>query len=130
MLQRPQTETIPALVAGNIAQIYARAGESVTTGQLFAVVYNPTLEYSAAGSHADYLSASANVDLARVQERNSKVGYQGQVETNKSNLDEAQRIYEADADSTKTKRFRVSSSIRTGRNSIKPRLRTTRRSSN
>ncbi|MGC2405637.1 MAG: efflux RND transporter periplasmic adaptor subunit [Candidatus Cybelea sp.] len=98
VLQRPQTETIPALVAGNIAQLYARAGESVTAGQLLAVVYNPTLEYSAAGSRADYLSASANVDLARVQERNAKVGYQGQVETAKSNLDEAQRIYDADAE--------------------------------
>jgi HlyD family secretion protein len=98
VLQRPQTETIPALVPGNIAQLYARAGESVSAGQLLAVIYNPTLEYSAAGSRADYLSASANVDLARVQERNAKVSYQAQVETAKSNLDEAQRIFDADAE--------------------------------
>jgi HlyD family secretion protein len=98
VLQRPQTQTIPALVAGNIAQLYARAGQSVRAGELLAVVYNPSLEYSAAGSRADYLSASANVDLARIQERNAKVGYQGQVETAKSNFDEAQRIYDADAE--------------------------------
>ena len=97
VLQRPQTETIPALVAGNIAQLYARAGQSVSAGELLAIVYNPALEYSAAGSRADYVSASANVDLARIQERNAKVGYQGQVETAKSNCDEAQRIYDADA---------------------------------
>jgi HlyD family secretion protein len=98
VLQRPHTETIPALVAGNVARMYARAGDDVSAGQLLATIYNPTLEYSAAGSRADYLSANANVDLARVQERNAKVGYQGQVETAKSNFDEAQRIYDADAE--------------------------------
>jgi HlyD family secretion protein len=98
VLQRPHTETIPALVAGNIGRMYARAGDDVRAGQLLATIYNPTLEYSAAGSRADYLSANANVDLARVQERNARVGYQGQVETAKSNFDEAQRIYDADAE--------------------------------
>jgi HlyD family secretion protein len=98
VLQRPHTETIPALVAGNIARMYARAGQDVRAGQVLATIYNPTLEYSAAGSRADYLSANANVDLARVQERNARVGYQGQVETAKSNFDEAQRIYDADAE--------------------------------
>jgi HlyD family secretion protein len=98
VLQRPHTETIPALVAGNIARMYAHAGDDVRAGQMLATIYNPTLEYSAAGSRADYLSANANVDLARVQERNARVGYQGQVETAKSNFDEAQRIYDADAE--------------------------------
>lgn len=98
VLQRPHTETIPALVAGNVQQLYVRAGDDVRAGQLLATLYNPTLEYSAAGSRADYLSANANVDLARVQARNAKVGYQAQVETSKSNLDEAQRIYDADAE--------------------------------
>jgi HlyD family secretion protein len=98
VLQRPHTETIPALVAGNVARMYARAGQDVHAGQLLATIYNPTLEYSAAGSRADYVSANANVDLARVQERNARVGYQGQVETAKSNFDEAQRIYDADAE--------------------------------
>lgn len=98
VLQRPHTETIPALVAGNVQQLYVRAGDGVRAGQLLATLYNPTLEYSAAGSRADYLSANANIDLARVQARNAKVGYQAQVETTKSNLDEAQRIYDADAE--------------------------------
>lgn len=98
VLQRPHTETIPALVGGNVARLYVRAGDDVRGGQLLATIYNPTIEYSAAGSQADYVSANANVDLARVQERNAKVGYQGQVETAKSNLDEAQRIYDADAE--------------------------------
>jgi HlyD family secretion protein len=98
VLQRPHTETVPALVAGNLAQLNVRAGDEVRAGQLLATLYNPTLEYAAAGSRADYLSANANIDLARVQERNAKVGYQAQVETTKSNLDEARRIYDADAE--------------------------------
>jgi HlyD family secretion protein len=96
VLQRPHTETIPALVAGNIGRIYARAGSGVAAGQLLATIYNPTLEYTAAGSAADYQSANANVNLARVQERNARVGYQAQVDTSKSSLDEAQRVYNAD----------------------------------
>ncbi len=96
VVMRPLTATIPALVAGNIAQIYVRAGQNVTAGQLLATVYNPSLSYTAAGSHADFVSANANVDLARTQERNARVGYQAQVDTNKSALDEAERVYEAD----------------------------------
>jgi RND family efflux transporter MFP subunit len=97
VLQRPHTETIPALVAGNIGHIYVRAGDAVSAGELLATVYNPTLEYTASGSRADYLSANANIDLARVQERNARVGYQAQVDTAKSNLDMAQETYDADA---------------------------------
>jgi HlyD family secretion protein len=96
VLQRPRTQTIPALVAGNIGQIYVRAGDEVSAGQLLATLYNPTLEYSAAGSRADYVSARANIDLARVQQRNARVSYQAQVDTAKSNRDEAQRVYDSD----------------------------------
>ncbi len=98
VLQRPSMQTVPALVAGNIAQIEVRAGDEVRAGQLLATVYNPTLEYDAAGSRADYVSASANIDVARVQQRNAKVSYQAQVDTAKSNRDEAQRVYDSDVE--------------------------------
>lgn len=97
VLQRPHTETVPALVAGNIAHIYVRAGDRVVAGELLATLYNPTLDYTAAGSRADYFSASANIDLARVQERNARVSYEAAVETAKSNLDLARQTYNADA---------------------------------
>jgi HlyD family secretion protein len=98
VLQRPHTQTIPALVAGNIGHIYVSAGDAVEAGQVLATLYNPTLQYAAAGSRADYVSANANVDLARVQERNARVGYQAQVDTAKSNRDEAERVYDSDVE--------------------------------
>lgn len=97
VVQRPQVVTVPTLVAGNIGRIYARAGDRVGAGQLLATIENPSLQSNAAGSQADYDSAEANIQTARIQEQNAKVTYQAQVETAKSALDEARRIYDADA---------------------------------
>lgn len=96
VIMRPMTATIPTLVAGNIGQIYVKAGDRVAQGQVLATIENPTLSYNAAGSQADYNSAVANVSAARVQEQNARVGYQAQVATNKSALDEARRVYQSD----------------------------------
>lgn len=96
VVQHPHTATIPTLVAGNIGEIYVKAGDEVYAGQLLATIENPSLESNAAGSQADYTSASANVRTARINEQNARVTYQAQVETAKSNLDEAQRVYDAD----------------------------------
>ena len=96
VVMNPATVTIPTLVAGNIRDIYVRAGEHVNAGALLASIENPTLDYNAAGSQADYINAVANVKTARVQEQNARVQYQAQVDTNKSALDEARRVYEAD----------------------------------
>jgi HlyD family secretion protein len=97
VVMHPRTATIPALIGGNIGQIYVKAGQSVTAGELLATIEDPTLEYTAAGSRADYVSAAANIDTARVQERNAKVSYQAQADTAKSNLDMAQETFDADA---------------------------------
>jgi HlyD family secretion protein len=96
VVMRPETAQIPTLVSGNVEGIYVRAGDVVRTGQLLATIYNPALQYAAAGSKADYLNASANVDLARIQERNARVSYRAQANTAKSALDLAQRTYDAD----------------------------------
>lgn len=95
-VMRPRTRTIPTLVAGNIARIYVRAGQSVSAGQLLATILNPALQFDAAGSQADYSSSVANVTTARIDEQNARVQYQAAVATAKSNLDEAQRVYNAD----------------------------------
>ncbi len=95
-VQRPRVATIPALIAGNLEQIYVKAGDNVTAGQLLATIVNPTLQATAAGSQADYNSAAANISTAQVNEQNAKVSYEAAVQTAKTNLDEAQRIYKAD----------------------------------
>ncbi|HZZ65631.1 MAG TPA: efflux RND transporter periplasmic adaptor subunit [Candidatus Baltobacteraceae bacterium] len=96
VVQHPRTATIPTLIAGNIAAIYVGEGAGVAQGQLLATIENPSLESTAAGSQADYTSAEANIRTARIDEQNARVGYQAQVQTAKSNLDEAQRVYDAD----------------------------------
>jgi HlyD family secretion protein len=96
VVMRPLAATVPTLVAGNVGQIYVKAGDRVGAGQVLATIENPTLAYNAAGSQADYNSAVANVSAAQVQEQNARVGYQATVDTNKSALDEAQRVYDAD----------------------------------
>src|SRR5579863_7874365 len=53
-IMHPMTATIPTLVAGNIGHIYVRAGDHVTAGQLLATIENPTIQYTAEGSAADY----------------------------------------------------------------------------
>ncbi len=96
VVMHPKTATIPTLLTGNIGQIYVKAGDVVAAGQLLATIYDPTLEYTAAGSRADATSASANINTARVQERNARVGYQAQANTAKSSLNLAQETYDAD----------------------------------
>ena len=95
-VQRPRVATIPALIAGNLEQIYVKPGDNVSAGQLLATIVNPTLAATAAGSQADYNSAAANISTAQVNEQNAKVSYEAAVQTAKTNLDEAQRIYKAD----------------------------------
>ncbi len=92
----PDSQTVPTLVAGNLQTLDVREGERVSSGQLLATVYNPTLAYQAAGSQADYNSSLADVTTARVNQQNARVQYQAQVDTAKSNLDLAQRIYNED----------------------------------
>jgi len=96
IVQRPRVATIPALISGNLAQIYVKPGDRVAAGQLLATIVNPTLAANAAGSQADYNSAAANISTARINEQNAKVGYEAAVQNAKTNLDEAQRIYKAD----------------------------------
>jgi HlyD family secretion protein len=97
MVLNADTVTVPSLVAGNISSIYVKPGSRVTAGELLATIDNPTLDYNASSSQADYTNSVANVATARVQEKNARVQYQAQVDTNKSALDEARRVYEADA---------------------------------
>jgi len=96
IVMHQRAATIPVLVSGNIGRMLVSAGSRVSEGELLATIYNPTIDYAAAGSSADEASANANVMAAQIQEKNARVGYQAQVDTNKSALDEAKRVYDAD----------------------------------
>ncbi len=96
VVMHDRAATIPVLVSGNIGRMLVGAGSRVSQGELLATIYNPSIDYAAAGSSADEASANANVTAARIQEQNARVGYQAQVATNKSTLDEAKRVYDAD----------------------------------
>lgn len=96
VVQRSRVVTVPTLVAGNIGQITVHAGDAVAAGELLATVQNPTLQANAASSQADYDSAVANIRTAEIDAQNAKVQYQANVQTAKSNLDEARRVYDAD----------------------------------
>jgi RND family efflux transporter MFP subunit len=96
VVMHERAATIPVLVSGNIGRMLVRAGSQVSQGELLATIYNPSIDYAAAGSSADEASAVANITAARIQEQNARVGYQAQVDTNKSTLDEAKRVYDAD----------------------------------
>lgn len=96
VIQHPQTVTVPTLVPGNIARIFVHAGQRVAAGELLATIDNPTLEFNAAGSQADYSSSVANVSTARIDEQNQRVQYQAAVDTQRAALAEAKRVYEAD----------------------------------
>ena len=98
VVMKPRTATVPTLIAGNIGNIYVTEGQRVAAGQLLATIDNPTLEYNAAGSRADYTSASANISTARTEQQNAKVGYQANVESSRAALADAQRIYRQDVE--------------------------------
>ena len=57
-IQRPQTETLAALVPGNLGALYVRPGQHVAAGQLLATIVNPQLESTAATAQASYDAAS------------------------------------------------------------------------
>jgi HlyD family secretion protein len=98
VVMRPSTVTIPTLITGNIGHIYAKEGDRVSAGELLATIENPTVTYDAEGSSADYSSSVANVRVAKINEQNARVQYQGQLDTAKSTLDEARRVYDSDVD--------------------------------
>ncbi len=58
-VQRPQTQTLPALVSGNIAAISARPGDHVVAGQVLVTLTNPQLVNAALDAHQAYLSAAS-----------------------------------------------------------------------
>jgi HlyD family secretion protein len=89
VVQRPQTETLSALVSGDIARVDVSPGDHVAAGQILVQLSNPQLVSSEAGARAAYEAATGRATSA--QETNAVVPAQNQssVEQAEFNLEQA-----------------------------------------
>ena len=97
-LQRPQTQTLAALVSGNLGALYVHPGDRVTAGQLVATIQNPQLSSSLATARDTLLSAQARVRTVSetnaalpAQNRSSVVQAQASVEQARFALNQARQ---------------------------------------
>jgi HlyD family secretion protein len=106
IVQRPLTQTLAALVAGNVGQIYVHPGQRVAGGQLLATIANPQLVNAEQSAHEAYLAAAArartiastNATLP-TQNRSSVVQAQTALVQARSNLNQATQDERAGAQS-------------------------------
>jgi RND family efflux transporter MFP subunit len=65
VVQRPQVQTLSALVAGNVGQIYVRPGQHVSAGQLLATISNPQIVNAEQTARAAYDAAVGRARTAQ-----------------------------------------------------------------
>lgn len=65
VVQRPQLQTLSALVPGNVQQIYVRPGQHVSGGQLLATISNPQLINAEQTARAAYEAAVGRARTAQ-----------------------------------------------------------------
>ena len=106
IVQRPQTQTLAALVAGNVGQILVRPGQHVVGGQLLATISNPQLVDAEATAHQAYLSAAGHARTAAstnatlpAQNRSNVVQAQAALEQARFNLNQSIQDQRAGAQS-------------------------------
>jgi RND family efflux transporter MFP subunit len=64
VVQRPQTQTLSALVPGDIARVLVKPGDHVAAGQVLVRLSNPQLVSSADGARAAYEAAGGRASSA------------------------------------------------------------------
>jgi RND family efflux transporter MFP subunit len=96
VIQRPETQTLAALVPGNVDAIYVKPGQHVNAGQLLATIANPQLVDNEATAHEAYLAAVGRARTTQAtnatlpaQNRSSVVQAEAAVETARFNLNQA-----------------------------------------
>jgi RND family efflux transporter MFP subunit len=96
IVQRPQTQTLTALVPGNIQQIYVHPGQHVSGGQLLATISNPQLVNAEQTAHDAYVAAQGRARTAEAtgstlptQNRSAVVQAQAALEQARFNLNQA-----------------------------------------
>ncbi|HTD35070.1 MAG TPA: efflux RND transporter periplasmic adaptor subunit [Candidatus Elarobacter sp.] len=65
VVQRPQLQTLSALVGGNVGQIYVRPGQHVSGGQLLATISNPQIVNAEQTARAAYDAAIGRARTAQ-----------------------------------------------------------------
>ena len=106
VVQRPQTQTLTALVPGNVDRIYVRPGQHVGGGQLLATISNPQLVNAEQTAHQAYVAsagrartASSTNSVLPAQNRSSIVQAQAALEQARFNLNQAIQDQRAGAQS-------------------------------
>ena len=106
IVQRPQTQTLAALVGGNVGQIYVRPGQRVPGGALLATISNPQLVNAEQTAHQAYLAAQGRARTAEstsstlpTQNRSTVVQAQAALEQARFNLNQAIQDQRAGAQS-------------------------------
>jgi HlyD family secretion protein len=96
IVQRPQTQTLTALVPGNVQQIYVHPGQHVARGQLLATISNPQLADTEATAHAAYTAAQGRARTTQATNatlpttnRSAVVQAQANLETARFSLNQA-----------------------------------------
>jgi multidrug efflux pump subunit AcrA (membrane-fusion protein) len=106
LVQRPQTEILAALVAGNLERIAVKPGQHVAAGQLMASIGNPQLVNAEQDAHDAYLaslgrtrSAVATNTALPAQNRSAVVQAEATLEQTRFNLNQAIQDARAGAES-------------------------------
>ncbi len=96
VVQRPQTQTLAALVPGNLGQVYAHPGQRVSAGQLLATIANPQLVNAEQTAHEALVAAQGRARTAQAtsstlptQNRSTVVQAQAALEQARFNLNQA-----------------------------------------
>jgi HlyD family secretion protein len=96
VVQRPHTQTLTALVPGDIARVLVKPGDHVAAGQVLVELSNPQLVSSADGARAAYEAAGGRASSALetnavlpAQNQSSVVAAEFNLEQAKSNLNQA-----------------------------------------
>jgi HlyD family secretion protein len=106
VVQRPLTQTLAAMVAGNVDHIYVRPGQHVGSGQLLATISNPQLVNAEQTAHQAYVAAEGRARTAAssnavlpAQNRSSIVQAEAALEQARFNLNQAIQDQRAGAQS-------------------------------
>ncbi len=96
VVQRPETQTLAALVAGNVDRIYVHPGQHVSRGQLLATISNPQVVNAAETAQAAYDAAIGRARTAQqtnatlpTQNRSAVVQAEAQLEQARFALNQA-----------------------------------------
>ncbi len=97
-LQRPHSQTLSALVGGNLDRFTVAPGTHVAAGTVVAVIANPQIVNAADTAHATYLAAAARSETANennavlpLQNQSAVVQAQAALEQARFNLNQAKQ---------------------------------------